>query len=124
MPCDIIIANMTRIVAPQSLEASGIYSDRYLDKVKYRVSAATAAIHFLGHASREVRMQMRKTIVIEDHIAVGWSECHAQGLIPFCQRTATCVLSERWVFGAMPSRPMLTLYTTLGRPRYGYWDCA
>ncbi|KAF5499968.1 hypothetical protein CGCF413_v007711 [Colletotrichum fructicola] len=51
----------------------------------YRFSAAAAAIYFLEAIPHENRTHLRKIILDEKNEAVSNPECHARGLIPFCQ---------------------------------------
>ncbi|KAF6823624.1 hypothetical protein CMUS01_10615 [Colletotrichum musicola] len=50
-----------------------------------RYSAAAVAVRFLESVPRRVRMRLERIVLEEDHLAVGFSECHGLGLIPFCQ---------------------------------------
>lgn len=54
-------------------------------EVKYRFSAAAAAIYFLKSMSPQTCCHLRKLVVLEDRRSVCDPESHAVGLIPFCQ---------------------------------------
>ncbi|KAF4880113.1 hypothetical protein CGCSCA1_v000875 [Colletotrichum siamense] len=55
------------------------------DRSIYRFSAAAAAICFLEAIPHENRTHLRKIILDEKNEAVSNLECHARGLISFCQ---------------------------------------
>ncbi|KAF2439618.1 hypothetical protein P171DRAFT_490310 [Karstenula rhodostoma CBS 690.94] len=55
-------------------------------RVKHYISAAAMCIHFLSSITNEALLEIRNIRILEDHHAVGWAECHAQGLIPFCKK--------------------------------------
>ena len=54
-------------------------------RVKWRFSAAAAAIHFLRSTVPSARLGIKKVVLHEDRRSVPSSECHALGLIPFCK---------------------------------------
>ena len=56
----------------------------FWERIKYRYSAAAAAISFLKSISPQTRLQLRKVLIHEDKEAVAYPECHALGLIPYC----------------------------------------
>jgi hypothetical protein len=58
---------------------------QYIPRTKYRLSAASVAIRFLEGLSTENRSYIRNIRLNEDRASVAWPQCHAQGLIPFCQ---------------------------------------
>ncbi|KAF7671009.1 hypothetical protein GT037_010973 [Alternaria burnsii] len=68
---------------------------RYLDRFKYRFSAASVAISFLESMSLVAQLQIRKIVLHEKNRAVAWSQCHAQGFIPFCQRNPKLRIERR-----------------------------
>jgi hypothetical protein len=53
-------------------------------RVRWYFSATTIAIDFLGQLPREERMRLRCLVLDENRRGVANSECHAEGLIPFC----------------------------------------
>jgi hypothetical protein len=55
------------------------------DSSKWRFSAASIAIHFLQSLPLATRTQIGEILLLEDRDSVAYPECHAQGLIPFCQ---------------------------------------
>ncbi|KAH4604852.1 hypothetical protein HBH77_160550 [Parastagonospora nodorum] len=59
--------------------------DDYRDGKSQRLSAAAIAISFLSSLSSKAKKEMRMIVLHEDEKADAWPECHAQGLIPFCQ---------------------------------------
>ncbi|KAF9874204.1 hypothetical protein CkaCkLH20_08187 [Colletotrichum karsti] len=65
---------------------NGRLQEEYHGSSKWRFSAAAAAIYFLEHVPNSVRTQVRKIVLSEDYEAVAHPECHARGLIPFCQK--------------------------------------
>ncbi|CAG9978305.1 unnamed protein product [Clonostachys byssicola] len=52
--------------------------------LKFRYSAAAAAINFLKHMPRNVRIRLRKLRLLEDQPSVHKAAGHGRGLIPFC----------------------------------------
>ncbi|KAI4614567.1 hypothetical protein J4E83_007221 [Alternaria metachromatica] len=62
---------------------------------KQRSSAASLAIHFLSHVSREARLEMRKVVLHEDRKSVAWPESHARGLVQFCQENKKLRIERR-----------------------------
>lgn len=65
------------------------------DRLKYRISAAAAAIYFLESISDRVRQYIRNIVVHEDRYAVPSQSCHAQGLIPFCKENPHLRIEHR-----------------------------
>ncbi|CAJ2499977.1 Uu.00g028300.m01.CDS01 [Anthostomella pinea] len=61
----------------------------------YRFSAAAVAVHFLSSISPNTRQHIRQVKLCEDRKAVGNSECHALGLIPFCQANTLMRIERR-----------------------------
>ena len=49
-------------------------------RVKWRFSAAAAAIHFLKSIPLALRLQIRNLLLLENHESVAHAECHALGL--------------------------------------------
>ncbi|KAF5700228.1 hypothetical protein FMUND_14415 [Fusarium mundagurra] len=62
---------------------------------KYRFSAAAVAIRFLRHLPLGKRLSLRAMLLREDHIAVGFQECHSNGLIPFLQENPRLRVEHR-----------------------------
>ncbi|CAH0002269.1 unnamed protein product [Clonostachys byssicola] len=58
---------------------------RYIDNGKYRFSATATAIYFLRRIMPETRCLVQNIMIDEDYRSVAFPECHALGLIPFCQ---------------------------------------
>lgn len=56
----------------------------FWERVKYRYSAAAAAVSFLKSTSTQARIRLRRVLIDKDHEAVASPECHALGLIPYC----------------------------------------
>lgn len=52
---------------------------------KLYFSAAAVAIRFLNRLPESQRLYLRNIVVDENRISVGFPECHALGLIPFCR---------------------------------------
>ena len=59
--------------------------DEYFAEDKKRFSAAAVAIGYINRLRPEARKKIRWIVLDEDDDSIAWSECHAQGLIPFCQ---------------------------------------
>jgi hypothetical protein len=89
------IATLKHKVPSWPINANRIDPSTYWNNLEYRFSAAAAAIHFLQNTVESVRTRIRKIIFHEDHIAVAWPECHAQGLIPFCQQSPGLKIERR-----------------------------
>ncbi|EEU38857.1 uncharacterized protein NECHADRAFT_25596, partial [Fusarium vanettenii 77-13-4] len=71
-------------------EATG---NRYREKLYF--SAAAVAIRFLGQLPEPRRLQIRNIIINEDRLAVGRSEGHILGLIPFCRENPKLRVEQR-----------------------------
>lgn len=54
-------------------------------RLKWYFSAAAACIKFLGSLSVDARSHVRRVILNENYKGVAEPQCHAQGLIPYCQ---------------------------------------
>ena len=67
----------------------------FWERVKYRYSAASAAITFLKSISPQARMQFRKVLIHENHLSVSFSESHALGLIPYCLENSDLRIERR-----------------------------
>ncbi|CAI6306311.1 unnamed protein product [Periconia digitata] len=65
------------------------------DLSKWRFSAASAAIHFLGSLSWSQRSHIREIVLVEDYEAVAYPQSHALGLIPFCQENKRLHIDRR-----------------------------
>ncbi|KAJ3542437.1 hypothetical protein NM208_g4093 [Fusarium decemcellulare] len=61
----------------------------------FRFSAAAVAIRFLDRLTPTHRLNLRKMVLHEDHFAIGRSECHALGLIPFCKENRQLRVERR-----------------------------
>jgi len=73
-------------LVPEQIKADYIVdTQKYFHCQKYRLSAASVAIYFLGSLSCTTRREVRKIDLHEDRVAIAWPESHAQGLIPFCR---------------------------------------
>ncbi|KXH28284.1 hypothetical protein CSIM01_09802 [Colletotrichum simmondsii] len=66
-----------------------------VSKLKHRYSAAAVAIRFLESMSHAARMGIRRIVLNEDWKAVGFAECHAMGLIPYCQENSLLFVDRR-----------------------------
>ncbi|KAK4164621.1 hypothetical protein QBC43DRAFT_317256 [Cladorrhinum sp. PSN259] len=64
-------------------------------RAKLRFSAASVAIRFLNSLSPEKRLWIRNVVVLEDASSVPYPECHALGLIPFCQENPKLRIDRR-----------------------------
>ena len=79
---------------PSKKDLTGISKDRIfrlhsssepdINQFKFRYSAVTATIKFFSSLFRSIHQHIRKVVLHEDHVAVAYPECHAQGLIPYC----------------------------------------
>ncbi|KAJ4311058.1 hypothetical protein N0V84_010636 [Fusarium piperis] len=67
--------------------------NRYREKLYF--SAAAIAIRFLDQLPEPQRLQIRNMIINEDRLAVGRSEGHILGLIPFCRENPRLRVEQR-----------------------------
>ncbi|RSL79439.1 hypothetical protein CEP52_017522 [Fusarium oligoseptatum] len=67
--------------------------NRYRQKLYF--SAAAVAIRFLNQLPEAQRLQIRNIIINEDRLAVGRSESHILGLIPFCRENPRLRVEQR-----------------------------
>ena len=58
----------------------------FWQRVKWRFSAAAAAIHFLKSVPDGIILGMKKMVFHENRQSVTKAECHVLGLIPLCQQ--------------------------------------
>jgi hypothetical protein len=85
------------------------YSRDFERREKFRYSAAAVAIRWLASTSGQLRDSIRRIILHEDHITVGLAECHAQGLVPFCQENPHLRIERRlslWKNALASSSPL------------------
>ncbi|VUC29268.1 unnamed protein product [Clonostachys rosea] len=66
-----------------------------IDNGKYRFSAAATAIYFLHRIIPETRCLIQNILIYEDYRSVAFPECHALGLIPFCQENPSLRIIQR-----------------------------
>lgn len=59
--------------------------DDYFAEDKKRFSAAAVAIRYMKCLRPEAGKKIGWIVLDEDDACIAWPECHAQGLIPFCQ---------------------------------------
>ena len=79
------IAEMNEIV-PFERNLVGNYN--HADMWKYMIhgfSATAVAIRFFQSISKTTFLQLRNVVLLEDRESVAYPECHAMGLIEFCQ---------------------------------------
>ncbi|KAK9436981.1 hypothetical protein VB005_11798 [Metarhizium brunneum] len=74
------------------LDADGT---RQFTQGKYRFSAASKAIRFLSQCPKQLRMQLRRICLHETSHSVAFPECHALGLIPYCQENPRLYVERR-----------------------------
>jgi hypothetical protein len=67
----------------------------FWEGTKFRFSASSVAIQYLNALPVTDRNRFRNIILLEDRVAVAWPECHAQGLIPFCQANPLLHIERR-----------------------------
>ncbi|KAF5714859.1 hypothetical protein FMUND_7240 [Fusarium mundagurra] len=68
---------------------------KYTYRRKYWFSATAAAIKFLTRMSPTQRGDLRKLVLNEGTIAVGFPESHAIGMIPFCKQNPRLHIEQR-----------------------------
>ncbi|KAI4614485.1 hypothetical protein J4E83_007139 [Alternaria metachromatica] len=95
LPSSETISAMREIMLPYPVELSRRRQGSYWTREKYRFSAATIAIAFLGSISTETRLSIRKILLLEDHTSVAWPECHGQGLVTYCQENLKLRIERR-----------------------------
>ncbi|CAG7554705.1 unnamed protein product [Fusarium equiseti] len=64
-------------------------------KLKFRFSAASAAIRFLKHLPANKRLCIRNLVLREDGFAVGQQERHSVGLILYCKENPRLRIDQR-----------------------------
>ena len=69
--------------------------EKFRERVRWRFSAAAAAIHFLGSASQTTRLAIRNIVLHEDRYSVARAECHMLGFIPFCSHNLKLHVERR-----------------------------
>ncbi|KAF9880637.1 hypothetical protein CkaCkLH20_01679 [Colletotrichum karsti] len=82
--------------------------------IKWRYSAAAAAIRFLKSLSKESRSDIRNIILREERISVGFTECHGLGLIPFCQENPRLRVERRVSMWRMVLPTTMTFHNIQG----------
>ncbi|KAI4683949.1 uncharacterized protein J4E84_006789 [Alternaria hordeiaustralica] len=95
LPSSETISAMRETMSPYPVELSRRRQGSYWTGEKYRFSAATMAIAFLGSISTETRLSIRKILLLEDHTSVAWPECHGQGLVTYCQENLKLRIERR-----------------------------
>ena len=96
IPTEEDIIAMKHVLGPENRVDDVKWNElRYLDRFKYRFSAASVAISFLESLSLVAQLQIRKIVLHEKNRAVAWPQCHAQGFIPFCQRNPKLRIERR-----------------------------
>ncbi|GKT94636.1 hypothetical protein Ct61P_12486 [Colletotrichum tofieldiae] len=65
------------------------------NRSRYRLSAASLAIHFLGSLPLGTRRHIRNVVLHEDRQPRLDPACHARGLIPFCQENLLLRIERR-----------------------------
>ncbi|KAF5523208.1 hypothetical protein CGCA056_v005615 [Colletotrichum aenigma] len=76
---------MNELISLTKDETTVSFDSAESDPVKYRFSAAAAAIYFLKSVPCTLRPHLRKIILLEDAKCISYPESHDRGLIPFCQ---------------------------------------
>ncbi|KAK2033543.1 hypothetical protein LX32DRAFT_74198 [Colletotrichum zoysiae] len=74
------------------------WSDPFLGSIsmtKHRYSAAAVAIRFLESLSKDSRSNIKNIVLDEDRAAVAFAECHAMGLVPYCQENPRLRVERR-----------------------------
>ena len=128
LPSEEELAVMRGIVSLCPIVASRFKTWQYWEKEKYRLSAATTSIAFLGALTSKTRLEMRNLVLNEDHAAVAWPECHVQGLIPFCQENSNLRIERRvslWkaVLPAAAASLYAIMTTAPAAQRRSRYDC-
>ncbi|KAL8768402.1 MAG: hypothetical protein Q9209_005308 [Squamulea sp. 1 TL-2023] len=65
------------------------------ERVRWRFSAAAAAIHFFKSVSHSTFLTIRKVVLHEDRQSVAHPECHMLGLVPFCLQNPQLHIERR-----------------------------
>ncbi|KAF5252341.1 hypothetical protein FANTH_2641 [Fusarium anthophilum] len=99
---------------------------RYRYRRKYWFSATAVAIRFLARLSPIQRGYLRKLILNEDRISVGFPESHAIGMIPFCKENPKLHLEQRidvWhhivAHSQIPAYKLANMYFERSEPEAG-----
>ncbi|KAM7186204.1 hypothetical protein V8F33_011970 [Rhypophila sp. PSN 637] len=81
------------------------------NRLKYRFSAAAAAIKFLGSLKPSSRAHLRCVLLDEDRESVAHPERHGRGLVRFCEENPLLRIERRGITGFGPP---LTTFATHG----------
>ncbi|KAL8885505.1 MAG: hypothetical protein Q9215_006645 [Flavoplaca cf. flavocitrina] len=98
--------NMKAGLSGTSLDDAGVYVDGYGDgdrdvktlpwkRIRWRFSAAAAAIRFFKSISQATCSGIRKVVLHENRLSVARPESHALGLIPFCVQNPQLHIERR-----------------------------
>ncbi|KAL8880190.1 MAG: hypothetical protein Q9198_002350 [Flavoplaca austrocitrina] len=98
--------NMKAGLSGTSLDDAGVYGDGYGDgdrdvktlpwkRIRWRFSAAAAAIRFFKSISQATCSGIRKVVLHENRLSVARPESHALGLIPFCVQNPQLHIERR-----------------------------
>jgi hypothetical protein len=71
------------------------HPEGFLEPVKWRYSAAAAAIFFLKSLRPGIRLRIRNILLHEDRESVAFPESHVLGLIPFCKENPRLRVDRR-----------------------------
>lgn len=105
IPTNDELTQMITILSPTDPKLTWSGTEDFEKRVKYRFSAAAAAVHFYKSMSHSTRLHIRKIVLHEDRVSVGNPECHVLGLVPFCLENPRLHIERRvniWrnLFGA------------------------
>ena len=70
-------------------------SNNFWERIKWRFSAAAAAVQFFKCASESTLLCARHVVLHEDRLSVARPECHVLGLVPFCAKNTNLRIERR-----------------------------
>ena len=94
IPSESLVLEMRKLIRGRPVNAE-FEPKGFWKRIKWRFSAASASIRFLNSIPNNVRLQIRKMSLNEDHPSIANPECHMLGLIPFCLQNPQMFVERR-----------------------------
>lgn len=98
IPTEAELAPMRAIAGIGGQPMVTLRDPKFINRVKYRFSAASVAISFLKAAPPSRRSAVRRIVLHEKRQSVANAECHALGLIDFCLENSKLHIERRVSF--------------------------
>ncbi|KAI4695931.1 uncharacterized protein J4E88_000101 [Alternaria novae-zelandiae] len=110
IPTDIELDEMQRNM--DTMRPYDLMNEEFVE-CKQRFSAASVAIQYMKSLRPELRKKIRRIVLEEEEGSIAWPECHARGLIPFCQENKDLRIDRRIdIWKLMFSRSWNVMATT------------